>query len=57
MLNGAMKKNMRDGVYRIPTECMKGYKYNENGEIEIVEEEAKFIRKIYEMYISDFSVN
>lgn len=51
------EKNMRDGVYRIPTECMKGYKYNENGEIEIVEEEAKFIRKIYEMYISDFSVN
>ena len=51
------EKNRRDGVYRLPTSQMKGYKYNEAGEVEIIEDDAKFIRKIYEMYVANYSVN
>jgi len=49
------EKNRRDGVYRLPTGQMKGYRYNEAGEVEIIEEDAKFIRKIFEMYVANYS--
>ena len=49
-VNWRNTKNMRDGNYRLRTSQMLGYRYNENGDIYIVEEEAKWIREIFERY-------
>lgn len=50
------EKNRRDGIYHIPTGSMKGYRYNDKGEIEIIEEDAKFIRTAFDMYLANYSV-
>lgn len=49
-VNWRNQKNMRDGRYRLRTSQMLGYRYNSNNEIYIVEEEAKWIREIFERY-------
>ena len=45
-----VEKNKRDGIYHLPVNQMLGYRYDENGDIYIYEEEAKIIRLIYDMY-------
>lgn len=52
----AVEKAKRDGKYFINTWQMLGYSYNENHEIIIVEEEAKWIRAIYNMYVNNHSL-
>ena len=43
----------RNGRYHIHTSHMMGYKYDEKGNVIIVEEEAKIIRLIYSLYLND----
>ena len=49
-VNWRNEKDMRDGRYRLRTSQMLGYRYNANNEVYIVEEEAKWIREIFERY-------
>ena len=46
-----VEKNKRDGIYHLPVNQMLGYRYDENGDIYIYEEEAKIIRLIYDLYL------
>lgn len=48
----SVDKRMKNGRYRIPVEEMLGYRYDKNGQLRIVEEEAKIIRLIFDMYIN-----
>lgn len=45
-------KNMREGRYYLPVNQMLGYRYDEDGEIIIFEDEAKWIREIFYKYAS-----
>lgn len=49
-----VEKNMRDGIYHLPTSQMMGYRYNEQGEIVIFEPEAKTIQLIYKFYLDGY---
>ena len=53
----SVDKRMREGKYRIPVEGMLGYAYLNNGELIIVEEEAKIIREIFDLYINRVSAS
>lgn len=45
-------KNMREGRYYLPVNQMLGYRYDDEGNIVIYEDEAKWIREIYKRYAS-----
>lgn len=45
-------RNMREGRYYLPVNQMLGYRYDEDGEITIFEDEAKWIREIFYRYAS-----
>lgn len=43
----------KNGKYYIPVNRMLGYRYDENGNVVIHEEEAKLVRFIYDLYLDD----
>lgn len=53
----AKHKEMRDGKYYIPVHQMLGYKYDDNGNLYIVEREAKTIRLIFNLYLNDYGTH
>ncbi|MBQ6920518.1 MAG: recombinase family protein [Bacilli bacterium] len=52
----SVEKRIKKGKYRIPVEEMLGYDYDEKGNLVIVEEEAKIIREIFELYVEKVSL-
>lgn len=46
------RKSMQDGKVSLPYSCFLGYKKGTDGKLEIVEREAKVVRKIYRMFLS-----
>ena len=46
-----VNKNINDGKYTLPVNQMLGYQYDLNGNLYIVEKEAKIIRLIYSLYL------
>lgn len=53
----SVDKRLREGKYRLPVEGMLGYAYLNNGELIIVEKEAKIIREIFDLYIQGISAS
>ena len=51
------KKSMEDGKVSLPYASFLGYRKGEDGRPEIVEEEAVIIRKIYSMYLENYTIN
>lgn len=51
------RKRFADGKLMIPFKSFLGYKRGEDGQPEIVPEEAEIVRKIYRMYINGQSTN
>ncbi len=51
------KKRMRDGKISIAYAHFLGYRKGSDGRPEIVEEEARIVRRIYEMFLSGESIN
>ena len=46
-------KDMAEGKYYIPVNQMLGYRYDEKGNLKIVETEANIIRNIFDLYVQD----
>ena len=51
------KKSMEDGNVSLPYSSFLGYCKGEDGRPEIVEEEAKIVRKIYSMFLDGHTIN
>ncbi len=51
------EKNRREGRYYVPAHQMLGFAFDENGELAIDENEAKWVRKIFELYIKNMPVS
>ena len=51
------RKSMQDGKVSFPYSCFLGYKKGADGKLEIVESEAKIVRKIYRLFLSGKSPN
>ena len=51
----SIDKRMEKGIYRLPVETMLGYRYDENGKLYIVEEEANIVRLVFDMYLKGLS--
>ena len=51
------KKSMQDGKVSLPYSSFLGYRKGPDGRPEIVEEEAVVVRKIYEMFLDDHTIN
>ena len=54
-VNWGIRKAFSDGAVFLPYSHFLGYKKGENGLPEIVEEEAKIVRKIYALYLEGYS--
>ncbi len=50
-----VKKRFQDGIVPMVTSRVLGYKRNKDGEIEIDEDEAKIVRKVFNMYSKGYS--
>lgn len=50
-----IRKRFSEGSYRFNTSTFLGYRRNYEGEIEIVEEEATIVRKLFELYLGGMS--
>ena len=50
-ISWAIRKRMESGTQKIPTSCLLGYASDEDGNMVIVEEEAKIVRFIYKNFI------
>lgn len=51
------RKSMQDGKVSLPYSCFLGYRKGKTGRLEIVEEEAKIVRKIYHLFLSGKSIS
>ena len=51
------RKNMEDGKVYLPYASFLGYRKGEDGRPEIVEKEAAVVRKIYSMFLEDYTIN
>lgn len=51
------RKNMADGKVSLPYSSFLGYRKGADGRPEIVEEEATIVRKIYSMFLEDYTIN
>ena len=51
------RKSMADGKVSLPYSSFLGYRKGEDGRPEIVEEEAVVIRKIYSMFLDDYTIH
>ena len=51
------RKNMADGKISLPYSSFLGYRKGADGRPEIVEEEATIVRKIYDMFLEDYTIN
>ena len=54
--NWRIQKNMENGIYHLPISHLLGYRYDENKNVIIYEPEAKWVRKIYQMYVEGYSI-
>ncbi len=54
--NWRIQKNYAEGKYYLQISHHLGYRYDENKNIIIYEPEAKWIRKIFEMYVNNYSI-
>ena len=52
-----IRKSMQEGKVNLPYACFLGYRKGEDGRPEIVEEEAKIVREIYDAYLSGKSIH
>lgn len=50
-ISWAIRKRMENGTQKIPTACLLGYATDEDGNMVIVEEEAKIVKYIYKHFI------
>ena len=50
-ISWAIRKRMENGTQKIPTACLLGYASDEDGNMVIVEDEAKVVRFIYKNFI------
>lgn len=50
-ISWAIRKRMENGTQKIPTACLLGYATDEDGNMVIVEEEAKIVKFIYKNFI------
>ena len=53
----AQRKNMKEGKVHVAYSHFLGYCKGEDGGMEIVEEEAKIVRKIYELFLNGMTIN
>ena len=51
-----LRKSMQDGKVTLPYKHFLGYQKGSNGRPEIVKEEAKIVREIYQMFMDDYSI-
>ena len=51
------RKSMADGKVSLPYSSFLGYRKGKDGRPEIVEEEAVIIRKIYSMFLDNYTIN
>ncbi len=51
------EKNRREGRYYVPANQMLGFTFDEDGKLAIDENEAKWVRKIFELYVSGMQVS
>lgn len=51
------QKSMRDGKVSLAYSHFLGYKKGDDGRLEIVEEEATIVRKIYDLFLSGKTIN
>ena len=51
------RKSMQDGRVSLPYSCFLGYRKGVDGKLEIVESEAKIVRKIYTLYLKGRSMS
>ncbi len=51
------RKSMKDGRVSLPYSCFLGYRKGEDGRLEIVESEAKIVRKIYQLFLKGKTVS
>ena len=51
------RKSMADGKISLPYSSFLGYRKGADGRPEIVEEEAAIVRKIYSMFLEDYTIN
>lgn len=52
----SIETRMKNGIYYLPVNEMLGYKYDDKGNLCIIEKEAKIIREIFDMYINGLSL-
>ena len=51
-----LKRHAENGTSKLYNKPCYGYRQNEDGELEIVEEEAAIVRRVYAMYLSGMSI-
>ena len=51
------RKSMQDGKVSLPYSCFLGYQKGADGRLEIVEREAKIVRRIYRMFLRGNSIS
>lgn len=51
------EKNRREGHYYVPANQMLGFAFDEDGKLAVDENEAKWVRKIFELYVSGMQVS
>ena len=51
-----LKRHAENGTSKLYNKPCYGYRQNEDGELEIVEEEAVIVRRVYAMYLSGMSI-
>ncbi len=51
------RKSMQDGKVSFPYSCFLGYRKGRDGKLEIVEDEARIVRKIYQMFLKGKTIN
>lgn len=53
----SIDRRMKEGRYRIPVEEMLGYEYDEDGNLQVIEEEAKVVREVFSLYVQKVSAS
>lgn len=56
-ISWAIRKRMENGTQKIPTACLLGFTSDEDGNMIVVEEEAKIVRYIYSRFIQGIHPN
>ena len=51
-----LKRHAENGTSKLYNKPCYGYRQNDGGELEIVEDEAAIVRRVFTMYLSGFSI-